>query len=61
MPNVSKKLIVSLADIIKNNKCIATPVVQADKNEILDENIVKCAASFKTQNQNWRDWKCTLF
>ena len=60
MPNVSK-LIVSLADIIKNNKCIATPVVQADKNEILDENIVKCAASFKTQNQNWRDWKCTLF
>ena len=47
LPNVSKKLIVSLADIIKNNKCIATPVVQADKNEILDENIVKCAASFK--------------
>ena len=50
MPNVSKKLIVSLADIIKNNKCIATPVVQADKKEILDENIVKCAASFKNPN-----------
>ena len=47
LPNVSKKLIVSLADIVKNNKCIATPVVQADKNEILDENIVKCVASFK--------------
>ena len=47
LPNVSKELIVSLANIIKSNKCIATPVVQADKNEILDDNIVKCAVSFK--------------
>ena len=61
MPNVSKKLIVSLADIIKNNKCIATPVVQADKNEILDENIVKCAASFKNPKPKLERLEMTLF
>tara|TARA_Y200000002_G_scaffold138012_1_gene113811 strand:+ start:1556 stop:2305 length:750 start_codon:yes stop_codon:yes gene_type:complete len=48
LPNVSKKLIISLANIIKSNKCIATPVVKADKNEIFDENIVKCVASFES-------------
>ena len=50
LPNVSRKLIVSLANIIKNYKCIATPVVKADKNEISNKNIVKCAVSFKNPN-----------
>ena len=52
LPNVSKKLIVSLADIIKNNKCIATPVVQADKNEILDLQKLKNQI---TNNRNFQN------
>ena len=49
LPNVSKKLILSLANIIKSNKCIATPVVQADKNEISDDNIVKVLAWYDNE------------
>ena len=46
LPNVSGRLIKNLADIIKNKNCIATPVVKATEEELLDENIVKCVASF---------------
>ena len=46
LPNVSSELIKNLANIVKNENCIATPVVKATEEEFLDENIVKCVASF---------------
>ena len=47
LPNVSSSLINDLANLIKNNKTLATPVVKASEEEIEDPNVVKCAISFK--------------
>lgn len=50
LPNVSKKLISNLAKVVLNQKCIATPIVKASKEEIHDPNVVKCVASFQNEN-----------
>ena len=47
LPNISTSLINDLANLIINDKTIATPVVKASKDEIKDPNVVKCAISFK--------------
>lgn len=55
LPNVPSVLIEKLANVVKNKKCIATPVVKATEDEIFDENIVKCVASFKKSNPKLND------
>ena len=46
LPNVSNSLIIDLANLIFDKKCIGTPVVEASRDELEDPNVVKCAVSF---------------
>ena len=46
LPNVSNSLIIDLANLIFDKKCISTPVVEASPDELEDPNVVKCAVSF---------------
>ena len=50
LPNISGTLIRKLADVIKGDNILATPIVRATESEIKDPNIVKCAVSFKNDN-----------
>ena len=50
LPNVSDTLIINLANLIFDKKCIGTPVVEASLDEIQDPNVVKCVVSFGKEN-----------